>query len=684
MSNEIEEYSLDPAYKIPANQIQPNHMSLVQHEHNVVTGVKFYTYYESANGYYTYDLIMKNDWSKYVIDYSYDCDMDDNTRTSASVTLSNKDLIDDLGVVKMEHRQVVSYISPGHSQGYVWDENTYYRLVKTYYFPRTGQTVEWDLGYFVCSSNQTSLSITDSTVTITLIGLSALLQPEYGGTPNRYREARMADTVIKKVTPTIDARKVRPSQSGEYIGVVVYEGNPDVNNKQTVSEDIADEQKYWTITYEPKTITQWSLMTPFFPYGTEVTNTLIYDSVMGSWAQPVSAQDMSRVLPIKGCIMDRTGMTINVIREDKEFPYDASRKDVIDYLIQTIYEEGHYWVDESGYLQTRGRQEQRSNVADYREYGDLVMSEVRSYDDSGCYNAVNVVSNVTIDGYDCTFFGRAENAHTIQGTNVRALYIEDNTLQSDQECEDKARLECWRYSFGHETFSVTLSDNYCGFLTYASTKVGKTIEYRTMEGYTVVCLLQKISYSSNTITLLLKTYKPSKSPELENEGSVLEPDIVPNETLKRTLGKPVISSGVVMTDSNGNTFIRLTVTGADINYGYIRIYDSGMYGVHAEGNSGGTVDVPVSENGTYSFRAQLFSPLFEDSIPSDIFTISVTGINNKANYVIDPVTHKPKNVDTGEEIDTDIYPHKPVDLSQYILNEDDKFVTSENDGKIFI
>lgn len=679
-----EEYSLDPAYKIPAYAVKANHMELVQHDHTVVTGIKFYTYYESANAYGSYDLYMKHDWSKYVLDYSYDCNMDDNTRTSASVTLSNKDMLDDLGIVKMEHRQVISYISSGQSEGYVWDENTYYRLVKTYYFPRTGQTYEWDLGFFVCNSNQTELAVTSSSVTISLIGLSALLQPEYGGTPNRYREGRMFDAVVKKVQPLIDARKVIPSGSGDYIAVAVYNGNPDVNVKQTEDASIYTDQRYWTITQYEKEMTQWSLATPYFASGTSINSDIIYSSAMGSWAFSESAQDMSRVLPIKGCIMDYTGITVPVIREDKEFPYDASRKDVIDYIINTIYIEGHYWVDENAYLQTRGRQPQRLNVADYREYGDLVMSESRSYDDSDCYNAVNVVSNITLDGYENTFFGRAENPHTIQTSNVRAMYIEDNTLRSDKECEDRARLECWKCSFGHESFTVTLADNYLSFLNATSTKVGKTIEYRTLEGFTIAGLLQKVSYSSNTITFTLKAYKPSEPPELINEGSTAEPNVQPNETLKRTLGQPTITGGVVVSDVAGNKYIRLTVTGADIGYGYIRIYNMGMTTVGAEGNNSGTVDVPVFENGRYTFRAQLFSPYFEDSRVSNSFSINVTGIKNKANYVIDPQTGKPVNVDTGEEIDTDIYPHKPVDISKYLLDENGKFITSEQDGKIFI
>ena len=220
MSTEIE-YSLDPAYKIPGNRIKSNHMDLVQHDHSVIAGIKFLTYSAAMDSYIHYNMLLKDDWSKYVIDYSYDCNMDDNTRTTATVTLSNKDFADALGVTKMEHRQIVNYITPGHSEGYVWDENTFYRLIKTYYHPQTGQTDEWDLGYFVCSSNQTELSTTDDTVTINLIGLSALLQPEYGGTPNRFREGRTSNIVVKKVIPTIDGGKVKPS-GDDYIGVVVY------------------------------------------------------------------------------------------------------------------------------------------------------------------------------------------------------------------------------------------------------------------------------------------------------------------------------------------------------------------------------------------------------------------------------------------------------------------------------
>jgi hypothetical protein len=245
-------------------------------------------------------------------------------------------------------------------------------------------------------------------------------------------------------------------------------------------------------------------------YGTVVDSGIIYNYAMGSWAFDSSVQDVSRMLPISGVTMSTMGYKLAspMIYESREFPYDASRKDVLDFIVDQVYLNGHYWVDESNYLYTRGKQTAWNAAISYNEYGQLVMSETRSYDDSGVYNAVNVISNTTMDGYDYSFFGRYENQNAEQTINVRAMYMEDNNIQSDAECTARAQYEVDNMEIGHETFTVTLSDNYCGSLmTQTSIKVGGCIEYVTLKGDVVHCLLQKLSYNSNTITLVMQVFE---------------------------------------------------------------------------------------------------------------------------------------------------------------------------------
>ena len=487
----------------------PDVPPLISHNHNVVTGVKFYTYSGAVDSedHRRYTMVLSGDWTQYVIDYSYDCDVDDNTRTSASVTLSSF-AVTDAVVAKIEHETTKNAPS---QEGHMWDENTFYRLVKTYDFPANPSLhYEWDLGYFICNNNSSEISTTSNTVTLSLIGLSAILQPEYGGTPSRYRQGITTNVVYKEVTPHIAGWSTHPTPEGEY--VVHYSGSPDPNNKPTESgSPIYTDEKFWDVVYKMKTLTNWSLMTLYIKHDTILNNELLFDYIMGTWAFETSLQDMSRLLPLQGCIMDMgtCKLGVPIIYEDKEFPYDASRQDIANFILDQVYIEGHYWVDENLYFHMKGKEETYSPITTYDTYGELVINETRSYDDTNVFNSVNVVSHTTFGEVEYTFFGRAENPHTIQTSNMRGLYIENNTLQSDEECEDLAELEVQNTSWGHETFTVTLVDNYCGFLMNTSNQVGRMIEYKTFTGYTVPCILQKVSYSSNTITLVLKVFDTS-------------------------------------------------------------------------------------------------------------------------------------------------------------------------------
>lgn len=480
--------------------------TLIPHNHSVVTGVKFYTYGATTTDRTHYTLSLKDDWTAYVTDYSYNCDMNDNTRTSASVTLSGFDIMD-APVAKIEHKTTKNSQS---EEGQMWDENTFYRLIKTYDFPANPSLhYEWDLGYFICNNNGSSISTTENILTLSLIGLSALLQPEYGGTPNRFAQGVTMTIKYKDVIPHIAGWSSHPDYTAH------YSGNPDPNTKSTESGTVYTPEEYWDVTYLQKQITSWSLLTLFIPYGTVITDSMLYNFVMGTWAFETSLQDQSKLLPITDCILDTSTYKLPtpMIYEEKEFSYDVSRQEVIEFILDQLYVDGHYWVDEALHFHVKGKQEYYQPISTYAYYGDLVINEQRSYDDSGVYNSVNVISNTTFSGVEVTYFGRAENSHTVQTSNMRALYIENNSLQSDQECEDMAELEVQKTSWGHETFTVTLADNYCGFLMNCSNQVGCSIEYITLTGYTVPCILEKVSYSSNTITLVMRAFDTSTPPE---------------------------------------------------------------------------------------------------------------------------------------------------------------------------
>ena len=480
--------------------------TLTEHDHNVVTGVKFYTCEPSAIGSGYYTMITLQEWTQYVIDYSYDCGMDDNTRTTASVTLSGYGIMDAV-VGKIEHETTSDAQA---QQGHMWNEHTYYHLIKTYDFPSTNTHAEWDLGYFTCANNGTEISTTDNNFTLSLIGLSALLQPEYGGTPNKYRQGLTTDLVLKRVTPWLAGSQPIDDYT------VRYTGNPDPNYKSTESgTPTYTDQKYWDVTYESKTVTNWTLLSIYIKYGTVLNNDILYSYVNGSWGHQISAMDTSRVIPISSCDIDYSTLKLGVpmVYEEKEFPYDASKQDIVQFVLDQFYLEGRYWIDESLCFHIKGKTTSYNfPITTYQYYGDLIINENRSYDDSGVYNNVNVVSKVTLAEAEYTFFGRADNPNVSQTTNIRAMYVENNSFQSDAECVAEAQRLVQDTSWGHETFTVTLVDNYCSFLTNCSNKVGCPIEYKTLTGYTVPCMLEKVSYSSNNITMVLRPMATSTAP----------------------------------------------------------------------------------------------------------------------------------------------------------------------------
>lgn len=628
----------------PALIIQPNHQELVRYNHNVVCGVKFYLCQygvssQSDSGINSYDIWRQYDLSDYVIDYSYDCESSNNIKTSASVTLIRTPEVWETVWHGSEYKN--QYFERSDDSGVYGTDtvaNRCYELIKTYYFPDTQQEYEWKLGYFYESNNSENYSSTDEQLTISLINMVCLLEPEYGGTPNRFRQIHNKSIRFKKIE--VD------ENTGE--------------KKVTLGA--------------PRLMTTTSCACPYLKQFTPVDTEMIYKIVMGSYAESVSFLDESAMFPIKGVSLGNNGQKTMMIIEDKEFSYDASRKDVLDYVVDSCYVDGHYWVDENNFLQIEGQQELRFNVALYREYGDLVIDEQRSYETSGGYNCVNVLSNVTIGGMEFTYFGRANfGGEGFTANTSRVLYIEDNTLQSNQECEERAKYECWRQMWGRETFTVSLEDNYIPYFVNPSTKVGKQIEYRTITGWTVNATIQKLSYSSNKITLTLKAFKPLYFAVIDVDPDTGVEEM--NKTGKNTLASPCITGHEIVTNQYGEMFIRLNIAGTNAAYGIKRIinYPLGCAGEFV----GNYADIPIDHNGVYKFQCQLISPFYEDSG----YSSTSSSATDDAIYTVSVTSYSPPRINIE---DLDPYPHPNMYANAYLTDEDDNKLTNENDERIYV
>ena len=154
---------------------------------------------------------------------------------------------------------------------------------------------------------------------------------------------------------------------------------------------------------------------------------------------------------------------------------------------------------------------------------------------------------------------------------------------------------------------------------------------------------------------------------------------------KQTLAIPTIYNHEVIND-HGNYFIRLYVKGDDIGLGVVKVYigisssficesvdTDGTYDLPwQDENAYKIVDIPITQNKTYPFTAALYSPYYEDSGLSEVYTVNVDEITVPAVTTDpDPYPHPYPFVPSEE--------HRP-----YILTAKGEFIKTDNDETITI
>lgn len=566
-------YKLAPQYKIDEYLIDDTHFDLKQYDHILETTLEVYQCrfviseedtHNPNRSSNTWVMERQRDISDNVIDYSCSYTDSDNICMSGSLTLKvptyNVDPWYGPREIMTEYHSDVE----GSARRYGIDWGFYYyELVKVYRYPNTGQRFEYPLGYFKVTNTNYSIDSETGTVTLNLTGLSCTLQAEYGGNSKR-------DYVTKSVW------------------VYIYRKNAD----QTIVR-----------TKEKRTIKV--MLSPYIPAGTMISNSLVYQHIMGSWADPHSVIDMGNITPAIGAWVDYNGQMIGTFYQEKEFDADCSRADVMNYMIDTLYIGGRYWIDEYCFFRMRGQQNlRRPVIAKWKDYGSLFISESISYNDSGYYNDTIVRSEVKVNDVTMSYLGEfEENDATIsQGYRVKIKNV--TSLQSDQECKNEAAIQTYRSMWGKETITVELQDAYIFEFVSPSLCVGCTIEYQTTYGYTTDCTIKRIQFSDNKITLELVPFKP------------LYPVEQSEEVQNNSLGTPIITGHEII-QSNGNYYIRLYVDGDDIDYGFLKVFRTPNTFIgescKIDGQGRRYADVLVDKNGVYGFCVQLASPFFESS-----------------------------------------------------------------------
>ena len=417
------------------------------------------------------------------------------------------------------------------------------------------------------------------------------------------------------------------------------------------------------ITIDPETHEQVEMTLPVtlsIAEGLSIDGDLIYNMAMGAASQDITFMNYTAPIPLKwGQTGD--GQKLWQLPYDLEFDNDIGRADELQQLMDMAFEGATFWVDEDRVLNMSSKPTTRGGVELYwREYGNLFLSESSSYNDDGYYNITEVY------GKDNNCYAICDWSHFDGGTThfARKQIISDDTLQTNEECYARARWETYKARYGHQIWTVTIEDRYIKKFNKPSKIVGKRVEYTTVDGDTNLFFLNKLSYSGNKWTMELSLFRPLYETDMKQYAVQLHtPEIYAHEIID-------------------NKYIRLYVTGEDIENAVVKIYATDSYGVDGASSGFRTesclvadngvdkyVDIEIKGNGTYKFDAALYSPNYLDSgLTSQWYTVTINL----------PVPVRP---------DTNPYPHPIFDEGghePYLLDGHMRVLTDGNGNALTI
>lgn len=410
-----------------------------------------------------------------------------------------------------------------------------------------------------------------------------------------------------------------------------------------------------TVTFDPETHQQVTMTLPVtlsIAEGLSINGDLIYEMAMGAASHKITFMNYTAPIPLKwGQVGD--GQKLWQLPYDLDFDNDIGRADELQQLMDMAFEGGTFWVDEDRVLNMSSKPTTRGGVELFwREYGNLFLSESSSYNDDGYYNITEVY------GKDNNFYAICDWSHFDGGTThyARKQIISDDTLQSNDECMAKARWETYKARYGHQTWTVTIADRYIPKFNKPSKIVGKRVEYTTVDGDTNLFFLNKLSYSGNKWTMELSLFRPLYETDMKQYAMQLHtPEIYTHEIID-------------------NKYIRLYVTGEDIENAVVKIYATDPYGVDGASSGFRTesclvadngvdkyVDIEIKGNGTYKFDAALYSPNYLDSgLTSQWYTVTIDlpvpvrpDLNPYPHPIFDEGGHEPYLLDGRMRVLTD-------------------------------
>lgn len=608
----VSDYIPNNTYDI-AQPIHEGYFDKKLYPHIVKTKLKVEIY-----KYTPYTVTLLLDISDRILEYSYDCDCGANPRQTASITVK-VDKNDPNWYMRRENKM------HEWSDGNALHSGTWtpvlYKLTKIYTEPMTGSENKTELGFFIPTDNSYNYDSVTGEIRISLSGMSAGFTKEYGG----------GVTMIRQ---------------GKIIKVPVYENGVQVGVKEV------DTTLPATCSIEENT---------------NIDGEMFYSIAMGSDDnRNTSLKFLSMPVPINMAIVE--GNDLTQIPYTIDLDADICVMDIFDKILEVSYlgSTPSLWIDENRILRVSTKPKVRGDLLMYyHDYQDIVISENVNYNDSGHYNYTEVY------GSDNSVYGFYDEVYLDMELFPRRQLISDSSIQTAEECRERAEWENYKARYGGMTISVSLADRYIPQFIYPSLAVGSLIEYTTVDGDTNLYFLNKLSNGTEGWTMELQLFRPLyKTAEIREMQTLAIPKIFKYELI----------------NDNYSYKLRLYVRGDDVGLAVVKIYtDEGGTFAGESTDTNGTynmewkdknaykyVDIPIDKNGRYRFAAMLYSPFYEDSGLSEWCYVNVDEI------VVPSVTDDP-----------DPYPHSDMFIptekhNPYLITNEKNPITTGSSEKIII
>lgn len=721
---------------------------------------------------YDTEITLNKDLSDKVVNVTYDCDSGSDIKTSAALTLYVPP-DDDFWYMNREYDVRSVSIGDGGHRNTVWIPQIYYIEQRFEFNNDTSKATESDpnyqintriLGFFIPDSGNYLYNTVTNQLTLQLRGLSMAFTSEMGGgiitpvssfdyyfdmpynnSPTKITAYRVETKENGTKTTAVQkpALKTKEEEEKEYVRNgeeecynaipeiikqkgVVFGTAPVVNQKNNVT---AGSKRINTPL--PLSISGEDGGVFKFFYGSDIAE-IIYRIAMCRMDAQLSTYHLPLVNYIPPSADCETTSKSLIFPNGWDFENGTSVMEIAKKMLGDKYYEPMIWVDEDRRLCIEARATYPNEYRNYIPYRDIqkqIIDETISMDDNDFYTVTEVfgkngeyygVYDGTFDAFK-TILG---NTHESVLGNMTASFlskipktqvIHDESIESDEECFQRAVYETWKSSRGHTKITVKLADNMIRGTERMSHVVGESfVEYRTLQGggKTILCNLEKASLSNNVWTWELTPFD-SFAPiyddlssgyyirwktehydewlgyKYNGEWLKSSPDGSNLLTFKQknTLAEPAFS-GWELIDGH---ILRLYITSEDMDMSVVKLWTASHDGASNYGTFLGesvktgdlnckVFDYPITQNGKYSFICGLYSPYREQStsLPFDVY---VTGVYVPETQIKDD--NKPDDGEGGESggsSGTIIIPqHTP-----YLTDEYGNKLTDENNNRLTI